>query len=233
MKVRKLTEHGLNEFDRHISRLRAGEKEPSPNHLLSSPEGSEELPLDLEVGVKHFTSRYEMGVYLSDLFSGQNVQKYMGDPGFWSWFALLWFDQLCSTTNGVRKPNLNYNYILSSKYTHRPRHAIYMTWQLVEKYRETSAYLLCKDMSTRGDLTEQMMSVQEVFSCEGVIQLGEILYYDPNSKGQKKGAGGKGPGSARRFLNWLNQLKLTYDLFSINAEDLEKLLPAEFDRFRE
>jgi len=173
-----------------------------------------------------------MGVYLTGLFKDQGIQTYMGDSGFWSWLALLWFDQLCPAKKDVRKPSMDYNYILSNDFKHRPRHAIYMTWQLVNRYGKDAMYLLCKEMPTRGEAMEQMMARQEILSCEGIVRLGSKLYLDPQTGMQKKGTGGKGAGSVRRYVTWLNQLKLTYDLYSLSPEDLEQLLPPEFERFR-
>ena len=174
-----------------------------------------------------------MGEYLVEIFNGENINSYMGDAGFWSWFALLWFDQLCPTSNGRRSPSMEYNYILSPKYNHRPRHAVYMTWQLVSRYGSDALFLLGKPMPTRGELTEQMMARQENFSMESVIKLASKLYLDPETRTFKRGATTRRKaGCIDRYISWLDQLKLTYDLFSISSEDLEELLPSEFDRFR-
>ena len=232
MKARKLNTAGLTEFARFIDHLRSGNPQKTPLHLLEETETSESVDLKLEIGENDFYSRYAMGVYLANLFEGHDLQKHMGDSGFWSWFALLWFDQLCPPGKGSRKPSMSYNYILSGDYKHRPRHAIYMTWQLVSRYGKDSMYLLCKEMSTRGEAMEQMMARQEILSCEGIVRLGSRLYLDPATGAQKRGTGGKGAGSARRYVNWLNQLKLTYDLYCLSPEELEQLLPSEFDRFR-
>lgn len=233
MQVRKLTTRGLSEFSRFIQSLKDGQDLQTPLYLLDNTEYSSALELDLEVTNVSFSSRYEMGEYLVEIFKGENINSYLGDSGFWSWFALLWFDQLCPKTNGRRSPNLEYNYILSSTYNHRPRHAIYMTWQLVSRYGSDTLFLLGKPMSTRGEMMEQMMARQEIFSMEGVIKLASRLYLDPEKRTFRRGTTTRGKaGCIDRYVSWLNQLKLTYDLFSMSKEDLEELLPNEFDRFR-
>ena len=233
MKVRKLNEHGLNEFTNFVNNLRKGNEQNTPSYLLDSEESSEAIELVLDVIDQPFESRYEMGVYLVELFENHKLQLYMGDIGFWSWFALLWFEQLCSERKGKRNPSKDYNYVLSKKYNHRPRHAIYMTWQLVNRYGEDAIFLLSKEMSTRGEITEQMMARQEILSAEGVMKLANSLYFDPVTGIFKKGAAARaGAGCVTRYIHWLDQLKLTYDLFLLSKDELEELLPAEFNKFR-
>jgi hypothetical protein len=233
MKVRRLTKSGLDDFSSFIEGLRNGNQSNTPLFLLETDEHSEAINLDLEVGDQTFSSRYEMGVFLVSLFNGQDIQEYLGDMGFWSWFALLWFDQLCPEKNGVPKPSRAYNYILSAKYNHRPRHAIYMTWQLVNRYGPDAKFLLSKEMSTRGEITEQLMARQENLSSEGIMLLASKLYFDNETESFKKGAASRtGAGCVSRYLIWLEQLKLNYDVFMMQLGDLESLLPKEFERFR-
>ena len=234
MKLRKLNEKGVEVFRDYINDLRSGADQNIPNYLLDSDEYSEDTQLDLEITKPEFKSRLEMGVYLVDLFNGLNITPYIGDVGFWSWLALYWFEQLCSEKEGKLNPSMEYNYILSKNFRHRPRHAVYMTWQLVSRYGANAAFMLCKDMSTRGEITEQMMARQENLSSEGVMKLANDLYYDAETGLFKRGAAArKSAGCVARYIAWLDQIKMTYDVFSISADDLKSLLPAEFDRFME
>ena len=233
MKLRRLTKAGLLEFRHFIQNLREGQPLQTPIYLLDSDEHSEAIELDLDVKNKAFASRYEMGEYLVNLLKEQRMHPFIGDSGFWSWFALLWFDQLCPSSEGKRKPSKEYNYILSSEYTHRPRHSVYMTWQLVSNYGGDALFLLCKEMSTRGELAEQMMARQENLTSEGVIRLASSLYLDPVTRMFKRGAAARtSAGCIARYIRWLDQLRLTHDLFSMTKAKLEELLPPEFERFR-
>jgi len=233
MKIRKLNAQGINEFSTFIENIRTGKNQNIPLHLLDSELYSEPLELDLEVTETRFNSRFEIGEYLTSVFCDKDIQSIIGDHGFWSWLALLWFDQLCPQVNGLRKPSKEYNYILSKNYKHRPRHAIYMTWQLVSRYHDDAKFMLSKEPSTRGEITEQMMARQEILSSEGVMRLASALYYDPETGIFKKGAASrKSAGCVSRYISWLQQLQVTFDIFSITKEKLEALLPAEFNRFR-
>jgi hypothetical protein len=234
MRVRRLNEKGLHEFSLFIENLRTGVQQDIPLHLLASQAHSEEIPGQVEIEDKIFISRYEMGAYLVERFGKTNLQPYLGDAGFWSWLALLWFDQLCpKNKEGIRNPARFYNYILSNNRNYRLRHAIYTSWQLVNRYGEDACVLLCKEMPTRGEMTDQLMSKPELLTSVGVIQLASALYFDPSKRTFKKGAASRtSAGSISRYVNWLEQLQVTFDVFSMSKDELAALLPAEFQKFR-
>ena len=233
MKVRKLNNMGVGEFEKYIDHLRRGNEQNYPGHLLDSDEYSEPINLDIEVDPdRQFESRFEIGQYLIQQFGDQSIQKHKGDLGFWSWLALLWFQQLCPKKKGSPKPSQAYNYILSKDYRHRPRHALFMTWQLVDLYGDQSIFMLGKEPSTRGELTEQLMARQEILYSRSAMQLANSLYYDPERKTFKKGVTSRNKGgTVTRFINWLDQLRLNFDIHSISSNDLQEMLPGEFDRF--
>lgn len=234
MIIRKLNKAGIKEFERFITNLRNGGQQNTPDYLMTDPATSEPLEWDLELEKGAFENRYELGIYLVEQLVGKEIQKIIGDSGFWSSLALFWFDQLCpQKADGSRKPSMVYNYILSENYNHRPRHAIFTTWQLVELYGEFSHFLLSRELPVRGELIEQLMARQYFLSCTGVMQAASALYYDTERKTFKKGSAGRtSAGCVYRFVNWLQQLEINYDLFSINSDDLLDLMPKEFERFK-
>jgi hypothetical protein len=233
MLLRKLNKQGLVNFESFIENIRNGKKLSVPDYLLTDPATSEPLTVDIDLENVNFKNRYELGEYLVKQFKGVDLQIYIGEIGFWSALALFWFDQLCPAKNNKsRKPSMVYNYILSENFNHRPRHAIFTTWQLVDRYGEDARFLLCKELPVRGELIEQMMARQYFMSCDGVMRAASRLYYDEENNTFKKGAAArKSAGCVSRFVAWLQQLELTYDLFSVCGEDLMKLMPREFDRF--
>ena len=232
--MRKLNKSGIKEFQYFIDNLRNGGKQNTPDYLLTDPSTSEILEFDLELEKKIFSNRYDLGVYLVEKLKGTDVQKFMGDSGLWNALALFWFNQLCPVkADGSRKPSMVYNYVLSENYNHRPRHSIFTTWQLVDLYGEHSRYLLSRELPVRGELIEQLMARQYFLSCAGIMLAASSLYYDQDRKTFKKGATSRNKaGTVDRFVTWLQQLEINYDLFSINSDDLIGLMPKEFDRFK-
>lgn len=233
-KVRRLNTYGLEAFQEHIRKLADGEKRDTPIYMLTDARYSEAIDIDIEIELREFQTRYELGTYLVDILKDVPVKEILGDAGFWSWLALYFFDQLCpAQASRIRKPREPYNYILSNNYNHRPRHALYTTWMLVNLYGDTSFFLLSKGLNVRGELIEQLAARQYLISCRGVIETAKELYYDPKRKTFKRGATTKKrQGSIHRFIAYLQQLGLTYDLGTISSESLLKMLPEEYSTFR-
>ena len=229
MKVRKLNSLGREEFRKFLAGAKAGNNAQIPKGLLSDDQTSERFDFDLEIVSKPFESRYEIGIYLVDLLKNISEDFLISEHGLWDWFSLQWFDQLCPIKDGMLKPSMHYNYSLSLDYRHRSRHAIYITWQLVNRYQDDAKFILSK-LSSRGEIAEQLMGRQEILTSEGVMRLASKLYFDP-IKGFKKGAAGSGGGSVRRYIAFLQQLERNYYIASISEDQLLDLLPSEFSRF--
>lgn len=231
--ARRLNERGLKAFSVYIDQLRSGSKSQPPMHLLSDENYSEKLAVTVSVANEEFDNRFEIGKHLVRALKGKSIQALLGDGGFWSWLALYWFDQLCPpAADGSRKPSKEYNYILSTNYNHRPRHAIRTTWLLVDRYSEESFFLLSKKPNERGELIEQLAARQYFISCRGVIGAAAALYYDPDRATFKRGATSqKRKGNIRRLISFLQQLDLTYDLYSLSANDVLGMLPDEYGAF--
>lgn len=232
---RRLNDAGLIEFGKFIQELRDGGTPSTPHYLLNENSTSEPLGEKLAVEQAEFENRYEWGLHLASVLSETDAARFLGDRGFWSGLALFWFDQLCPTKDdGSRKPSMEYNYILSENYNHRPRHAVFTTWQLVSRYGEDAIFLLSGPLPVRGELVEQLMARQYLLSCEGAIRTANQLYYDPERNTYKKGAAArKSAGCIARYISWMDQLKVNYDLFAMSLDDFFSLMPAEFDRFRQ
>lgn len=233
MKAMRLNKAGRREFERMVEALRSEQPARDPNQILTDEYVVEGLPFEVEVREAGFTSRYEMGQYLVELLGSLERADFIGDHGFWDWLALHWFDDLCpKQPDGSRKkPSATPNYVMSEDYKRRYRHAIYMTWRLVDMHGDNAEFMLFKDPSVRGELTEQFMARQFYLNCDGVIRAAKLLYWDADAGKLKKGAGGKSNGSSRRLVSWLQQIEVTYDLFSMNADQLLELIPNEFGRF--
>jgi len=232
MKAQKLRSAGQRDFERMVEQMRIGELSKSPAHLLQDQLAVEKLGFDVEVKEGGFSSRQEMGEHLVAALAGVDRALFIGDRGFWDWLALQWFDDLCPVkASGERKPSEAASYVMSEDYKRRYRHAVYVTWQLVETHGENARFLLFKEPSVRGELTEQLMARQYYLSCCGLIEAVKRLYWDESTGSLKRGAGGKGAGSPRRLVGWLQQIEVTFDLHSMSADQLLALIPDEFGKF--
>jgi len=233
MELRRLSDSGIVRFQAYIDGLRSGHATPPPVEILNSEELTDSVTPRVRVGDQPFASRYELGVYLVDALAALDQQRISRDIGMWSWLALFYFEQLCPRqSDGQRSLRENYTYILSQDFRHYPRHAIRTTYYFVQQYGSQARFMFSKPLHERGEIAEQLVARQELAGCPAVFEAASRLYDDPDRRTFKSGAAGVGKGSIRRFVRVLQQFQMTYDLFSMSASDLLRLLPSEFDRFR-
>jgi hypothetical protein len=161
------------------------------------------------------------------------------DRGLWTWLALYFFDQLCpSGSDGKRKLDKEYRYVLSSDYRHYYRHLVRTPWQLSRDHGPNSRFLLLATndgtdpLRRHGDILEQLGGTQSIIRSRPIIAEASRLYSDPLSGRPKKGAAGKGGGSIRRFARVLRQLDLTFDPELMPLGGLSAILPVEFEGWK-
>jgi hypothetical protein len=236
--VRSLNEGGIAAFAA-IDWGHTGSAGDPPSHILFDDAYSEVVvfsngntrSLDAEAT---FSTRRELAVLIDRTLGNRNsIQELTDDPGMWAWISLLYYSQL-------RQPIGEHGWKSAESARFIPvgasfryyRHQVsgpHFLWAL---YRDKASVFLDGPANTGPEVNEQLLSVSPIASSESVIETCNLLYHSPTSKrGVKKGAGGKGPGSARRFREVFWQLYETYDLRAMEAEEILSLLPDEFDQF--
>lgn len=236
--LRKLNQEGIERFEDYL--LSGAEGEP-PVELLADPTTSQPVFGDrIELGSGLFDNRFDFGIYLNSLLRNHDPATFSRDQGFWTAMALAWFDLLCPTVNGKRKPDKSYRYVLSADYRHYYRHLVRTPWQLVRDHGENARFLLTsgsarareKPLAVHGEILEQFGGRQHVLSNRKIVQHACSLYFDPKRQLPKVGVAGRGKGSADRFGMMLRQFDLTYDPETMTDEEFLALLPSEFDRWK-
>jgi hypothetical protein len=230
--VRSFNDQGIAEFSRW---LRSGAVGALPSSLLLDPEFSMPMTLSHIPNVPTFKDRYEFGVFLVDLLGPYDPHLISYDAGLWSWLAALFFDQLApSDVEGKRKLRRPYVYVLSQS-RHYYRHLVRGPWYLVRTHGLEARYLLAPvrtddpiPLARQSYLLDQLAARQFIISSPTLIAAARRLYTDPRTGRQKKGAGAKGKGSARRLALIANQLALTYDIYNMSVDQFMSILPREF-----
>lgn len=212
-----------------------------PQELLDGSETTE-LAFDTEVDpAKNFSSRFEFGKYMVDLLDKEDAKTLLNprNDGLWDWLTVVYFAQF------GRKVSKLWHYIVTRRghsgslaYRHLARTAFEMYW----RHGSASLVMLHVDMSTWGDLSEQLTSRQNVAYHRGYIRTANALYLT-NGK-LKRGAASRvrpvkkrrpgetiGRGGVARLALAVRRLCRTYDTHALETPGMLELLPREFKSF--
>ncbi len=232
--LRTLNADGVKEFRQYLQGLRGGSVMAPPFHLLTDPAYSNDFAADVPIRTQPFTDNYAFGSYLSTTLSGLNRNQIAYDSALWSWLALYFFDHVCPLENGKRSVLEDAVYILAETFNHRRyyRHLVRTPWEAVSRNGDCAKVLLqTRAGGKRSDIFEQLAARQTIFGNRTIIAGAYQLYYDPTAQLPKRGAGGKGAGSPRRLVSFVQQIDLTYDLQACTPKQFLDLLPKEFAKF--
>lgn len=230
--IRVLNTEGLSKFAEYLAALRVTPAKAPPYELLTDGKFSDPFDRELSIESRAFATAYEIGEHMIAVFAGCEDRLISRNHGLWSWLALFYFDQLCRPdAAGVRKPLEDAVYVLEEQFSFRRyyRHAIRTPWMAVREHGEhAKVLLLTSGKGTRTDINEQLGAYQHLFANRTIIASAYAMYFDREQQKPKRGAGGKGGGSARRLASVARQLELTYDLQECSPAKFLTLLPKEF-----
>lgn len=237
MKLRRLTDAGVADFSAWVGRLNETPKLDPPLRLLADDATSEPFRPEVEVEQQSFANRYEAARYLAQKLAVPGVLNPESDVGLWTWLTLLYFDQLCpKRADGTRKPGELARYVVAAGSFQRIyRHLLlgpFLIYRAHESDPLAAMAVLQSPLHQPGEIVEQLASRQEFIANSDIMRCATLLYFDAVRGALRRGSGGKGPGSPRRFASTLNQYDLTYDLAALDQQALMDMLPSEFDRFR-
>jgi hypothetical protein len=230
--VRVLNAEGLAKFTEFLAELRAAPSKAPPFELLTDGRYSDPFDPPVTLEQRSFNSAYEIGAYMIEVFESCEDRLISRNHGLWSWLALFFFDQLCKPDgSGNRKPLEDAVYVLEERFSFRRyyRHGIRTPWMAVKEHGEhAKVLLLTSGRGMRTDINEQLGAYQHLFANKTIIASAYAMYFDATQQKPRRGAGGKGGGSARRLASIARQLELTYDLQECNPSKFLALLPKEF-----
>lgn len=230
--VRRLNDRGRGAFRKWLQNGAAG---AAPLALLDDTSTSAPLPLSIPRPSRIYERRYDLGCDLVDLLDDLKLAELQVDVGLWDWLSLCLIDQICPPDEaGRRKPNQLDRYLLQlDNHQTRYRHLVRTAWSLVRVHGDASRFMLAGPLHVHGEAAEQLGARQDVITCRPLIVAIASLAWDVDRAILKRGFRGSGPGSARRVPVGAKQFRLTYDLDSMQSEQILDLLPREFERFRE
>src|SRR6266581_1220942 len=235
MLLRSLKESGQTIFETYLDRAAEGSKEEPPFYLLQDDSATTGINGKADIQNRSFRSRLDAAGYLSEALRGVARRDLDTNHGLWTWLALFYFDQLCPRSkDGVRHPGEGYRYIhprigSAGFFRHYYRHLVAGPYRIFRLHGERARVLLHAPVHTHGDFSEQLGSRAEFITNGGLINAADLLYFDESVRNPKRGATNrKRPGTLRRFISVVQQLDVTYDLYSMTGSQIVSLLPPEF-----
>lgn len=201
--------------------------------LLSSPELVTLVASNVSVP-DYPNSRFELGGSLHKALSNVSEAQ-INDANLWNWLAARFFNNLISSAEMLREVGRSDRWVLSDTSRYAYRHLIaspYFAYRAHASNPEKAMSILCQDVLHPGELVEQLQSTPDI-GYSVCAHVATELYFDKSKKEIKRGAGGKGPGSARRLsAAYLNQIRVNLDIRGMTAQAILDILPSEFDKFK-
>lgn len=229
--IRRLNKQGIKEFRGWIASGATGDP---PHDLLTAPETSEPLPVTIEAEHRDFSTRYQLGEYLTSRLEPLDFSSSAFDSGLWDWLTLFWFDAIAPrTSSGTRRLHEVARYSQDAAGRRWSRHVVRTSWLSVHNHGLHARYFLSTPLDRHTEVLEQIAGQHEVFGSRTAVALGEKLYWDAQNNRLHKGAGGKSAGSPRRLSRFMRQIRMTFDPETMTPDQLAGLLPREFARWAE
>ena len=244
--IRQLNQVGIREFKVYLAALRAGHSSvPFPHHVLTDDSCSELMEPARNVVERPFVNRREAGEYLSDRLGQFRIEEVRQNWGLWSWLGMFYFDHLVrkdENGNPLLGRNPDVAYVIDPLAQGRGErryfaHRLLLAYETYTLHGENAWYMLDQPVNSVGQLADRLIGKPVTFRSQGIVKLAHLLYTDQTTRHTKPRFGGGGrenqrsPGNLMRFIDVLDQLYMTYDVYGMTAEELMKLLPAEFDRW--
>ena len=234
-RVRRLTAEGIERFDSFLLSLGSDAPQPIPVNVLEDDRLAENIEFDVDIEAREFGSRMEAEEHLSMKFSDAQADLSY-DQGLWAWLSLFYFDRVCPKKNGKYVPGERARWIpATTEHFRYYRHLLAGPYRIYSANRDDpqrAILFLYGPLGTVGHFYYQIVSRQEYITNPAIVQLATNLYFDTLQQRPKRGAQTRGkPGTVFRLATFLNQLDLTWDLYSMTTTEFAARLPSEYERF--
>jgi hypothetical protein len=233
MRLRRFNTAGIQAFEDFLATCREQPDTPLPLSLLEDEACTEAVTPTIEVEPMPFLVRSEAAHYFSGKLSALPEEEVRLDAGLWTWLSLFYFDQVCPPVDGKRTVKNSYYYVYQPMNArHFYRHLIFIGWSVQQLAPTYSRLFLMQPLSSLDKFTTEIMKRLFLTRVPCMFEVLDKLYWDENRERPRRGLVGSSkvaPGDVtHRLPVRIRQLERTYDLQSLNAEQLIELLGREF-----
>ncbi|MGQ9907861.1 MAG: hypothetical protein ACUVS2_03395 [Candidatus Flexifilum sp.] len=232
--LRVFTSAGIAAFREWIEAVRQGVTDDLAEEILFDAAYAVPVPDGVTVEDGVFRSRLDAVRYLAEKVNAVRAPDRFFNIGLWSWLSAFYRDSTMPADNGgQRKPGRDYRHILDND-RERRRHLLAYPTQVYAQFGEMPKVIYAGPVHEANQFGEELGARQNFALNPGVLEAATLLYWDVNLDRIKRGAHSAryAPGTLRRFIDVLNQIELTYDLYAMSGEQILRLLPEhEFGRW--
>ena len=233
VRLSRFTAAGLRRFEEFLGAAASGNATAVPPDLLAGPGLAEELAGAPIVDPDHLgPTRLEAARNLDALLSAAGLAEPERDASLWAWLSALCFDALCPRDRqGRYRPGARARYVPVIGDSRRVyRHRLLGPYLVLRAHRDAPARALCllaQPLARPGQLVERFASRPRLVAAPAAVGAATLLYVGRNGAIRHGAAA-----NVDRLSAVLMQLDRTYDVYGMTSEALLKLLPREFDAFR-
>lgn len=231
MKLRQFNSDGIAAFRIYLAKARTENKIEPPWSLLEDSQKTEPVTPEVEMERPGFRTKRDAANYLHKRLSTLPSRGLLQNAGLWTWLGLFYFNDL-SIINGKRRVLSDYSYIYhADDALYHSRHLLAVSYRIMLISPSHGRLLLNMPVHTLGGATEYVMQKLYLTRIPCIFEVMDRLYYDHRKDKSKKGISDPQPrpGDLRaRLPARIRQLEKTYDLQSLDADQMLRLLGDEF-----
>ncbi len=232
MKLRRFNEAGIKVFREQLALLRANPSKEIPFELLEHRELTEVIRPEVQISEEHFQTKGEAARYLSTVLGKLRAGEVAGDAGLWTWLTLFFFESVCPIVHDQRTVKNDYHYIFEPRnMRHFYRHLLFVSWHILQLAPAHNRLFLRTRLSVLDHMTTDGVKRLFMTRLPCIFEALDRLYWDEQRNRSRKGVTGSRPtpgNLSHRLPMRIRQLEKTYDLMSLNADQLLELLGDEF-----
>jgi hypothetical protein len=200
--------------------------------LGSQKEFSEELENSKDYKIQNYDNSYQLAQSILYSLSEYKFED-IDDEKMWDWLALVNFEKIF--VPGKIRGCASYRYCVEmDEYFSSFRHLIRGPCWAVNQYKSNAKIFTCTKTYEQNDWLEQYIKISFMREMKVMAEVCMRLYYDylrdESIPGTSKGTK---PGIFPRLRDKMSQYSKVKFLWEMNADEIIKMLPKEFNKYRE
>lgn len=232
MILRQFRAEGIQAFREFLAACREKPTLPLPTELLEDDRLTQVIEPQVEIEPRRLVQKADAAMYLAPLLAKLPDPEVAENAGLWTWLTLFFFDGVCPARNGRRNVRNDYHYVFDPKNSrHYYRHLLFISWRVLKVAPVHHRLFLTSSISTLDKVTTEVMKRLYITRIRCIFEVLDRLYWNDARGKARAGVVGqqiRAGDLTHRFPLRIRQLEKTFDLQSLNADQLLDLLGGEF-----